>query len=122
MIYTKANVEEMLTTVARVEQPITFPVRAVYVADSEEQMKQLVGNNTNRTLTVWSGADDVVDATKLKSVILDIGKDKVYVDVPKDLMDKLGFQNSGCGSTGVNVVSVLLFNFMTVLLARNILQ
>jgi hypothetical protein len=44
----------------------------------------------NTTFTIWSGDYDAVNVTRLREVILDVlGRDRVFVDVPKSLSDKL---------------------------------
>jgi hypothetical protein len=44
----------------------------------------------NSTFTVWSADHDTVNVTMLREVILDtLGSDRVFVDVPKSLSDKL---------------------------------
>uniref|UniRef100_A0A1L8D9G2 Menorin-like domain-containing protein n=1 Tax=Nyssomyia neivai TaxID=330878 RepID=A0A1L8D9G2_9DIPT len=76
--------------------PITFPVRAGIAAQSQTQLAKLVRefNQTNTvTLTIWSSENDRVDVRKLRELIFDVGIDKVYVDVPKDLMDQLDLGN-----------------------------
>jgi len=72
-----------------VTQPVTFPVRAGMVANSGTTLASL-GNIPNSTFTVWSADDDTVNVTRLREVILDIlGRDRVFVDVPKSLSDQL---------------------------------
>lgn len=70
-------------------QPITFPVRAGLVATSQVEMKKLLDQYKNSTLTVWSSSKDEVNAPELQKFILDIGVERVYLDVPKVLSNKL---------------------------------
>jgi hypothetical protein len=73
----------------RVTQPVTFPVRAGMVANSGTTLASLM-NISSSTFTVWSADDDPVNVTMLREVILDIlGRDRVFVDVPKSLSDQL---------------------------------
>jgi len=73
----------------RVTQPVTFPVRAGMVPDSGTTLASLM-NIPNSTFTVWSADEDTVNVTRLREVILDIlGRDRVFVDVPKSLSDQL---------------------------------
>jgi len=73
----------------RVTQPVTFPVRAGIVANSGTTLANL-SNIPNSTFTVWSADDDTVNVTRLREVILDVlGRDRVFVDVPKSLSDQL---------------------------------
>lgn len=73
----------------QVTQPVTFPVRAGMVANSGTTLASL-RNIPNSTFTVWSADDDTVNVTRLREVILDVlGRDRVFVDVPKSLSDQL---------------------------------
>jgi len=85
-----------------VENPITFPVRAGIAALSLPQLDHLYKslNETNHiTFTIWSSDADNVDVDKLRDMIFHFGLDKVYVDVPKNLSDKLQLHVSP-GGTG----------------------
>lgn len=73
----------------RVMQPVTFPVRAGMVANSGTTLANL-RDIPNSTFTVWSADRDTVNVTRLREVILDIlGRDRVFLDVPKSLSDQL---------------------------------
>uniref|UniRef100_A0A6B2E6H2 Putative conserved secreted protein n=1 Tax=Phlebotomus kandelakii TaxID=1109342 RepID=A0A6B2E6H2_9DIPT len=100
--------------------PITFPVRAGIAAQSLPQLASLMRtfNETNEvTLTIWSSENDAVDVEKLRTLIFSVGIDKVYVDVPKDLLDRLDLGNPSSASkklfsftlVGLVVVFVALF-------------
>lgn len=69
------------------------------------------------TLTIFSGSDDTVDVKKLKATILDIGVDKVFLDVPNDLEEKLRLDLSKSGATDI-VIS--LFNLALCILVVQI--
>lgn len=71
------------------DQLITFPVRAGLVATSLAEMKDLLQKYNGSTLTVWSNPKDEVNAPELQKLIMEIGVDKVYLDVPKALSDEL---------------------------------
>lgn len=90
----------MVDTLAEnnITQPVTYPVRAGFVANDIAAVKALLQNTTfaNPTLTIWSSEGDSVDAVQLSKLIKEVGVDKVYVDVPKDLRSKL---NLSSGST-----------------------
>ncbi|XP_055704689.1 protein FAM151B isoform X2 [Phlebotomus papatasi] len=76
--------------------PITFPVRAGIAAHSLPQLTTLMKafNQTNTvSLTIWSSENDRVDVEKLRTLIFAVGIDKVYIDVPKDLLDQLDLGN-----------------------------
>lgn len=93
--YTNDQVENMLNAIKdnEVTLPITFPVRAGIAANSLENMQKLMASVQNSTLTVWSSALDYVDVEKLRIVIFTVGLDRVYVDVPEELMNKLDLDN-----------------------------
>ncbi|XP_055307759.1 protein FAM151B-like [Sitodiplosis mosellana] len=76
--------------------PISFPIRAAIAAESREVLQYLfneVSKQSNVTFTIWSATNDEVNISKLQDLILSIGTDKVYVDVPKKLKDQLNLNN-----------------------------
>lgn len=83
----------MVDTLAEnhVTLPVTYPVRAGLAANDIDAIKTLLKSTTftNATLTIWSSEGDSVDAAQLSKLIKEVGVDKVYVDVPKDLRSKL---------------------------------
>lgn len=99
--YTREQINEMIDAFNRNEMncnkhPITFPVRAGIAAQSEDTLIDLLQrinkhrNESNTvTLTIWSNPNDYVDVTRLRQLIVTIGYDRVYVDVPTDLMEQL---------------------------------
>lgn len=80
-------------------QEITFPVRAGIAANSGAELKSLfraINESNTVTFTIWSSKDDFVDADKLNSFICEFGVDKIYVDVPEDLEERLNLScNNG---------------------------
>lgn len=108
----------------QVKQPVTFPVRAGMVANSGITLARLKNNVPNSTFTLWSSNTDAVNANNLREVILNIlGIDRVYVDVPKSLLDKLQLWSSDRQRTSsaaplasvtalfVSMVSMILLKF-----------
>lgn len=98
--YEQSHIETMTSTVRNnsVKNDITFPIRAGIAANSKLELQNLYLdlNKTNDvTMTVWSSQDDYVDVEKLRDLILTFGVDKVYLDVPKDLEDKLHLDRNG---------------------------
>ena len=78
-----------------VTQPVTFPVRAGLAARSADTLTRLKDSVDNSTFTIWSSQSDVVDANLLRTLIVDVlGRDRVFVDVPKNLMDKLNLTST----------------------------
>lgn len=104
--YTIKQIYQMASAIDRnqVTQEITFPVRAGIAADSQAELQSLyraVTKSNVVTLTVWSSKNDFVDVTKLQDLICNFGLDKVYLDVPEELEDKLFLECSG----GANILS-----------------
>lgn len=88
--YTDKDVETMIGTLGeQPDQSITFPVRAGLVATSHDEMTKLLAKYKGSTLTVWSSSEDEVNAPELQKFIKKIGIERVYLDVPKILSNKL---------------------------------
>lgn len=89
--YSNEQIRDMLETIRKndVTQTITFPVRAGIAAESLDNMKVLLQNVSDSTLTIWSSENDAVNVTNLRELIKTVGLDKVYVDVPDDLRNQL---------------------------------
>lgn len=91
--YSSEQLQSMINALkeSKVTQSVTYPVRAGFAANDIDGIKTLLNNTTftNATLTIWSSEGDPVDTAKLSKLIRDVGLDKVYVDVPKDLKNKL---------------------------------
>ncbi|KAF2882075.1 hypothetical protein ILUMI_24078 [Ignelater luminosus] len=89
--YTENHIDEMLDVIKEnnVTQLITFPVRAAIAAESSTQLKKLVSKVEKSTLTLWNGADDDVSIENLRKLIANIGIDKVFIDLPDEIKDKL---------------------------------
>lgn len=94
-VYTDEQIQKMLDTIKKnsVTQTITFPVRAGIAAETNLGMKKLLNSVPNSTLTIWSSVGDAVNVEKLRNLIRNVGMDKVYVDVPEDLRNKLHLDN-----------------------------
>lgn len=116
-VYTYEQVNEMIIGIKsnNVTNPITFPVRAGIAAQSIPQLDHLykaLNQSNHITFTIWSSDNDHVDVGKLREMIFHFGVDKVYVDVPKELSDKLHL-NEAPGSGGFAIQS----NLITVVMA-----
>ena len=72
-------------------QTVTFPARAVFVANSEATLTILLDNSLemSSTLTIW-GTDDIQDVDSLRDTIDRIGRQRIYLDVPEDLANEIG--------------------------------
>jgi hypothetical protein len=112
--YTNEQVTEIVKYLQnnKINQSVTYPVRACYAANDAAVLKNLLSNSKaqNPTLTVWSAVNDVVDADKLSEVINSVGLDKVYVDVPDSLWQKLKLSSSAYSAqSSLSVVLTSLF-------------
>ncbi|XP_037960940.1 protein FAM151B isoform X2 [Teleopsis dalmanni] len=95
--YTTDQVQQMLDVIKKFDiynygQKLTFPVRAVFAANSQTQLLELLISSSvthKVTLTIWSSPDDRVDVEKLWELICTIGVSRVYIDLPSDLAIKL---------------------------------
>ncbi|XP_070150460.1 protein FAM151B isoform X2 [Polyergus mexicanus] len=112
--YSLKQIQTMVDTLKenKVTQPVTYPVRAGLVANNIDVIKTLLKNTTftNATLTIWSSDGDTVNATELSKLIRDVGIDKVYVDVPEDLKNKLQFSAaSTMNAAMINLAASMAF-------------
>jgi len=69
----------------QLKAPVTLPLRASLAAESRAAIMEYLAVNPGTSLTIWSGKEDAVDLDKLVVLIEEVGKDRVYVDVPEDL-------------------------------------
>jgi hypothetical protein len=92
--YTTEQINQMINGIKKnnVKNPITFPVRAGIAAQSISTLDYLYDSlkaTNNVTFTIWSSDNDFVDVEQLRKMIFHFGLDKVYVDVPEKLSEKL---------------------------------
>lgn len=87
--YSAEQIEQMKNATVDITKEITFPVRAGLAAESLDQMKELLKDVSGSTLTIWSSEGDNVNVTNLNALINEIGVEKVYIDVPEDLMEQI---------------------------------
>lgn len=91
--YSEKYIKEMLEVIKKnkVNNELTFAVRAGLTANSLPEMKELLLNEKS-TLTIWSSQYDYpgkVDVDNLRKVISDIGVSRIFVDVPENLREAL---------------------------------
>lgn len=105
---------------SNIKQPVTYPVRAGLVANNTEVIKTLLKNSTfvNATLTIWSSEGDSVNAAQLSKLIKEVGVDKVYVDVPEDLRNKLDIS----GASTITSAAFTLVASLVLFLAQSRMQ
>lgn len=93
--YSADHINEMVNVLDRAElqgtlHAITYPVRAGLAANSLDTLTDLLlRTKTDATLTIWSSIGDYVNVKSLRKLILTVGVERVYVDVPKNLRKKL---------------------------------
>lgn len=122
--YTSQQIDKMLEVIktnnVNGTHPITFPVRAGIAAQSIENLQYLVAaisKKSNPTLTIWSSPNDSVNIDKLRQLILTFGVDRVYIDVPDDILRQLDLGNA-CGRAsslihfGIVTMSVFLLSII----------
>lgn len=119
--YTDEQVNEMIQGIKinNVTNPITFPVRAGIAAQSLTQLDHLYKslNESNPvTFTIWSSDNDTVDVKKLREMIFHFGVDKIYVDVPEQLSEKLRLDINAGFSINSNLVMGLVLLMSVALL------
>lgn len=106
--YTNAQISDMLNSIHNnsVNQSVTFPVRAGIAAESLSQMQTLLSNVSGSTLTIWSSDDDKVNVTNLRELIINVGVNKTYIDVPETLRKELDL-GRGAGSIAEPAIKFL---------------
>lgn len=115
--YSKEQIDEMLATIRNnnVTQIVTFPVRAGIAAESLDNIKVLLQNVSDSTLTIWSSEGDNVNVTNLRNLIKTVGLDNVYVDVPTDLESQLRLDTLSSSSRSAASISAFVVFILTIL-------
>ncbi|XP_030763571.1 uncharacterized protein LOC115888126 [Sitophilus oryzae] len=94
----------------------TFPVRAVYAANSTANLTTLLEGVSGSTLTIWSGEDDKVNVTNLRSLLEKVKLGKTYIDVPETLLNEIHLDTISSASLSslswVTMGVMLLFTFI----------
>lgn len=125
--YTSGQIDEMLRVIdvtgVNGTHPITFPVRAGIAAQSIENLQNLVtavNKKSNPTLTIWSSPSDTVNIDKLRQLIFTFGMDKVYIDVPEDILKQLDLDHAhGRASSLIHFGIVTLSVFLLSVILSN---
>lgn len=96
--YTPEQIGSMLRLVneQKINQTITFPVRAGLACNSQPVLLDLLRETAslNSSMTVWSSEGDSVEVGRLKALILTVGLERTYLDVPHDLAAKLNLPST----------------------------
>uniref|UniRef100_A0A1B6DAG5 Menorin-like domain-containing protein n=1 Tax=Clastoptera arizonana TaxID=38151 RepID=A0A1B6DAG5_9HEMI len=120
--YTTQHIDNMTDALNRnhVTKPVTFPVRAGIAAQSYDTLTKLIQSSiSGTTLTIWSPETDPVDFVALKKLIVDLGHDKVYIDIPSSMMSKLQSDSSVSNiQPNISLLSSLLVLFTFLVLVN----
>ncbi|XP_053612344.1 protein FAM151B isoform X2 [Plodia interpunctella] len=91
--YSREHIGTMLRMIHEnhVTQTVTFPVRAGLASNSQPVLLDLLRETSylNSTMTVWSSEGDAVETDRLRALILTVGLEKTYLDVPAELATRL---------------------------------
>ncbi|XP_054264852.1 protein FAM151B [Macrosteles quadrilineatus] len=114
--YEKKHVDEMTTVLseANVVHGVTFPVHSGIASNSVDVLTKLIKTSVEgTTLTLWSGKNEWVDYGNLRKLIEGVGREKVYIDMPKEMLEKLNkpdeSESKGAATTNtVGIANMLL--------------
>ena len=98
----------MLAYTSDLDQPITFPIKAILARRSWDNLIALLDASRAHTITIWSGSD-LVDPDDLVYLRQNSEIDRVYYDLPDWMMalflDRLNMTDTEIGTdTGVHYV------------------
>ncbi|KAL9951105.1 hypothetical protein ACROYT_G043708 [Oculina patagonica] len=96
--YNWSQVLPMGQLVSEIAQPITFPVRAVLVRRSWEQLHWLLDLSETFTITIWSSTSDNLDVRDLVALRQSVSHKRIYYDLPPD--QKKAFKKALASSSG----------------------
>ncbi|XP_023348125.1 protein FAM151B isoform X1 [Eurytemora carolleeae] len=99
----------------KVTAPVTLPVRACLLARSKPEIIQYflqAVNVTDPTLTIWSGAEDEVDVDALVDVINQVGRSRIYLDVPEELEKQIEEKSSSSRVTQIIPLPALFLSLL----------
>lgn len=119
--YTAEHVNEMVKVLQenRVNQSVTYPVRAYYAANSLKELQTLLTNTkaNKPTLTIWSSDGDKIDPVKVSNVIKSVGVDKAYVDLPMSQWKELNLSSAAFVAQN-SLILVLATMFVSLFAAK----
>ncbi|CAK1540785.1 unnamed protein product [Leptosia nina] len=74
-----------------INQTVTFPVRAGLASNSQPVILDLLRETgyLNSSITVWSSEGDAVEVDRLRALLLTVGLERTYLDVPQELAARL---------------------------------
>merc|ERR1719339_593324 len=88
--------------------PVTLPLRACLAARSIQEIVEFLrmvddDGSFPTTITIWSSSSDEVDHEKLNRLINEVGKNRLYLDVPWEADTKLEKTNSAAVATSLSL-------------------
>ncbi|XP_045494820.1 protein FAM151A isoform X1 [Colias croceus] len=91
--YSREEIGSMLRLLNEnhVNQTVTFPVRAGLASNSQPVILDLLREtgSLNSSITVWSSEGDPVEVDRLRALLLTVGLERTYLDVPHELAGRL---------------------------------
>lgn len=116
--YTEEQLNAMFNILKQkgIVAPITLPLRACLAARSISEIVQFLrmvdeDGSFPTTITIWSSSSDEVDHEKLDRLITEVGKNRLYLDVPWEAETKLKPTNSAAVATSLSIVTALTMFF-----------
>ncbi|XP_049868455.1 protein FAM151A isoform X1 [Pectinophora gossypiella] len=100
--YSRDQIGTMLRMINeyKINQTVTFPVRAGLACNSQPVLLDLLRETTslNSSMTVWSSEGDAVEVDRMRALILTVGLERTYLDVPHELAARLHLPPSDVGA------------------------
>ncbi|XP_023934286.1 protein FAM151A isoform X2 [Bicyclus anynana] len=97
--YNRDQIGDMLRLLNnhRINQTVTFPLRAGLASNSQPVVLDLLRETKylNSSMTVWASEDDPIEVERLRALILTVGLERTYVDVPRELSARLKLPTPG---------------------------
>ena len=85
-MYTWQMIFDILQYTFPLQQPVTFPMRAMWCVRSWSKFTWLLGLKEDFSITIWSGSSDEVDVTGLLNLRFHGDTKRIYYDLPDPLM------------------------------------
>jgi len=107
--YSPANIVDLENLLEKFQPsaPITLPLRASMAAQSRAILVGYLSANLGTSLTIWSSKGDEVDVERLVMLIGEVGRYRVYVDVPQVVRDEMAALTSAAPAVMAGVALLL---------------
>lgn len=106
--YQEIDIDHMLEVLHKYKmpQPITIAVRATLLDHSYDRIMRLMkGIKGDSTLSLWCYQTDRPDVNTLKKILKQLGRNRIYMDVPSFILDEIGSPLSTNAKIGSNPAS-----------------